>query len=228
MQVTVQPRKADGSPWDALGGAPDIAACFNIDGKPTGCVPDAARGPKCRDAMSCEFRVHARRDAVVMVSVVDVDEMSNDDIGHCNFVAGRGAADCRGQLSLAPEGVDSPAAGGVIDLRIVGWWEVDVEGTIAQFPDSAKLSIEQRKAVIEEMSAGPGAGYFEFNKEGRVSAKVGEELTEGTYVIIGLKGKVLTVELREGEEVETVEITVVDTGLLVKQGEQALALRRAR
>lgn len=232
MQVAIKPRKADGAAWDALGGAPDVAACFTIDDKPAGCVPDGAsagvvRQPKCRDAMSCEFKVHARRGAIVAVTVVDVDEMSNDDIGRCAFVAGRGMVECNGQLTLTPEGVDGPAAGAVVDNRIVGRWDVNIERTMAQDPAFAELSIEARREAVDRAMGQMHEEYVEFGRDGRIVYTLGEEVIRGRYVVTELKGRSLTIEVVD-ERTRTWEVTVADEGLVVKRGTEVVYLERAR
>lgn len=231
MQVTVKPRKADGTSWDAREGAPDIAACLTVGEESAGCEPESAsvaeiRAPKCRDAMSCDFKVQARRGTIVGVVVVDVDEAGTDDIGICAFKAGKGSAECSGQLTLTPEGVDAPAAGGVVDQRLIGRWEFDVEGTMSHIPGFKDLTVEERRQAIDQMSTALGESYVEFAKDGQATAKVGEDVTEGTYVITGLKGKVLTIEMHEGEKVETVEVTVTERGLVMKEGKKVIALKR--
>ncbi len=102
LTVTVKATKADGKPWDAAGGAPDLAACFTIDSE-TGCLPkgtspERVKSPACPDSLTCTFKVNARRGAQVLVEVVDVDAMSNDSAGRCTIATDRVDAICTSSL----------------------------------------------------------------------------------------------------------------------------------
>jgi hypothetical protein len=232
MQVTVEPRKSDGAPWDALGGAPDIAACFTIDGVGVGCEPGGPKAtipgdPKCRDAMGCEFKVQARRGAVVAVKVVDVDGLNNDLIGHCEFIAGEGTAECRGQLSLMPESAGGGAGAGVVDARILGRWDVDIERTMAHEPGFSALSVEERQEAVGRRLDQMHKEYVAFEKGGRLVYTRGEEVVEARYAITALKGKVLTLAVEGEGETEMWQVTVADEGLVVRRAAGVLHLERA-
>lgn len=232
MQATVEPRKPGGASWDALGGAPDLAACFTVDGERAGCDPGGPKaafpdGPLCRDAMNCAFKVHARRGAMVSVKVVDIDGMNNDDVGRCDFVAGDGTATCQGALTLIPEGVNAPAAGGVVDSRILGRWDLDIERTMAHDPAYADLSAEARQEAVDRAMGQMHEEYVEFSKGGRVVYTLGEDLIKGRYVITEMKGRTLAVEVVD-EGTSKWKVTITNEGLIVKQGQRVLYLERAQ
>lgn len=109
LKVTVEPSKAGGKPWDGGSALPDIAACFTIDEKtvcvPGGKAPERVKTALCADALSCAFKLDARRGAQVQVRLVDVDAMANDPIGRCVLVAGQSGAECSGAVSVS---VSSP------------------------------------------------------------------------------------------------------------------------
>lgn len=94
FDVRIDPKRANGEPWDALGGAPDIAACFVIDGAPMECAPkgnspETVPAPKCKDAFECTFKVKTQPGVLVSVDFVDVDASANDLIAGCIFNAGQ-------------------------------------------------------------------------------------------------------------------------------------------
>lgn len=232
MQVNVEPRKKDGKAWDGFGGAPDIAACFTVDGESIGCRPEGKAGasvtkPKCRDSMSCDFEVQVRDGAMVVAQLIDVDSSENDLIGTCAFTAGSGSAQCDGPVRLTTEGGASAGAG--MAARIVGRWEIDVERTMSRNAEFKALAPEQRVAAIEAAVGTLGESFIEFGKDGRLTGKIGEEHKTGRYVVTGMKGKTLTVETTEdGGKVETVEVEVQKSGLVVTEAKgDAVVLRRA-
>lgn len=103
VKVTVKPTKANGKSWDAGGGAPDLAACFTIQGETT-CMPsgrsaERVKSPVCPDSLTCTFKLEALRGARVVVEVVDVDAMSNDVVGRCSMIPGKGTLSCAGELA---------------------------------------------------------------------------------------------------------------------------------
>lgn len=230
MAVNVEPRKADGSTWDASGGAPDIAACFEVDERSIGCRPEGkshtkVRRAECENDLRCDFDVHARRGSIVTVVFVDVDEGGSDRIGTCAFTAGRGTAQCEGPLSLATEGA-APAAG-ADDLRILGRWELDVEGTMAKDPQSAGLSPEQRVKAIEAAAGSLGETYMEFGRDGRLTLRSGEDRKSGQYTVTASKGDSLTVKATDDEgQVTTMKIAVTVKGIEVREGGQTLVFVR--
>ena len=93
FDVRIEATRDNGKSWDALGGAPDIAACFVVDGNPMQCVPKGdshatVPSPKCKNAYECTFRVQTQPGAPVSVDFVDVDASDNDLIAGCIFNAG--------------------------------------------------------------------------------------------------------------------------------------------
>jgi len=94
FDVRIDSKRDNGKAWDALGGAPDIAACFVVDGNPMQCVPKGdspgtVPSPKCKDAFDCTFRVKTQPGVLVSVDFVDVDASDNDLIAGCIFNAGQ-------------------------------------------------------------------------------------------------------------------------------------------
>lgn len=94
FDVQVASKKNNGKAWDAFGGAPDLAACFVIDGNPMQCVPKGdslgtVPSPKCKDAFACTFRVKTQPGVEVTMDFVDVDASDNDLIAGCTFKAGQ-------------------------------------------------------------------------------------------------------------------------------------------
>ena len=85
VRVEVQPTKPGGKPWDAFGGAPDLALCVRTElGQrcyPDGHSPSQILRPVCRDALSCSFEVTVPRQGSCRLVVVDVDVMVNDVVG---------------------------------------------------------------------------------------------------------------------------------------------------
>lgn len=104
LTVTVKATKSDGKAWDAGGGAPDLAACFTIDGEtnclPNGTSPERVKSPACPDSLACTFKLDARRGAKILVEVVDVDAMSNDRMGQCPLDPRHADTQCMGRLRV--------------------------------------------------------------------------------------------------------------------------------
>lgn len=99
IAVIAQDRKADGSSWDAFGGAPDIDLCFEDDAGKF-CVAPAGR-PSCNDNLVCAVEVALAEKQPVMLDVIDVDARDHDPIGSCALTppaAGKALADCAGEL----------------------------------------------------------------------------------------------------------------------------------
>lgn len=94
FDVQIAPTRDNGKAWDALGGAPDVAACFVVDGNPMECAPGgtslaSVQSPQCKDALQCTFKVKAAKGVSVSVDFVDVDASDNDPIAGCVFTVGQ-------------------------------------------------------------------------------------------------------------------------------------------
>lgn len=78
------------------GGDNPSSICMWVDDERRGCVsggenPSSVGEPKCRDAMTCDFKLMAQRGARVDGEIGDIDKMTNALIGRCNFTARKGA-----------------------------------------------------------------------------------------------------------------------------------------
>lgn len=90
IAVQVTPTKANGSAWDVLGGAPDIALCGSSAGG-AGCVLAEDAVARCQDAFSCAFSVSLPE--TFSATVWDLDVASDDLIGTC-FIDRPGTYSC--------------------------------------------------------------------------------------------------------------------------------------
>jgi len=79
--VQVDPHKPDGSAWDALGGAPDIAACFT-SAAGQGCAAIAGQQASCPDTFSCRFNQTLPTTGFT-ATFWDLDVGQHDQIGSC-------------------------------------------------------------------------------------------------------------------------------------------------
>lgn len=230
IEVRVEGKKADGSAWDAKAGAPDLAVCLEIDGAEVGCLPDGGdrdsiTRAECRDATRCMFNVRAWRGARIAVDVVDLDEATAEMVGVCAFIAGDTAGQCTGPVALVTEA--SPGVGS-LERRLVGRWEMDIERTMLRDAGFAGLSVEQRAKVIATMAEALRGSYFEFGADGRFSVKMREVSGAGRYAVTGLKGETLSLAVTApGEAAKTMEVTVVERGVVLRDGGKVMVLRRA-
>lgn len=231
VDVAVEPKKADGSSWDAEGGLPDLALCYEVAGGESGCRPegrDAASVSRavCPDETRCLFTVYARRGATVGVDVLDVDDEKAEYVGVCAFTAGRAGAQCDGPVALATE-AGGPGVGS-LERRFLGRWVMDVEGTLAREPKFRALSLEQRVEAMEAMGKEVGESYFHFTVDGWLVIQMRGDMKQGRYSIAAVEGDTFTLKVTAaGREDETVKVEVTDRGLRMVSGKDALALLRA-
>ena len=118
VRVDVAATKVDGSPWDALGGLPDIALCITRPGTAQRCEP-----VQCNDILTCVFENVAWEPGSTL-TVVDADAFSgNDPIG--SGVCSPGPACVMGQATVTVVLPAASASGGAA----VTWASVrDAEG----------------------------------------------------------------------------------------------------
>lgn len=231
VDVTVEPKKADGSSWDVDGGLPDLAMCFEVAGGESGCSPegrDAAPVSRavCPDETRCLFTVFARRGATVGIDVLDVDEEKAENIGVCAITTGRERGQCEGPVTVALEVGGSGA--GSLERRFLGRWVMDIEGTLSREAEFRALSLDQRVKAMELMADELGESYFHFTADGWLVIKMRGEMKQGRYSIAGLEGDTFTLKLTAaGEADTTVKVQVTERGLRVVSGKDVLALRRA-
>ena len=91
LEVSLPKLKENGKHWDAMKGAPDIAVCIEVKGEAT-CypgekTPKRLTKPKCKDSFSCVFTGIPVPNSDFLLTVIDVDAMSNDqaDSGLCSL-----------------------------------------------------------------------------------------------------------------------------------------------
>ena len=105
VTVHADPTKANGRPWDAFHGLPDIALCWTV-GEEMECNPgghnlESIESPRCRDTLDCVFRGVPVRPGTRFL-VVDVDFVVNDFIGEGACAVG---GTCRmGQATVRVDG----------------------------------------------------------------------------------------------------------------------------
>lgn len=114
--------------------------------------------------------------------------------------------------------------------KIVGVWTMDLQATMAEDPKMKDMPEAEKETAMKAAEAFLKDMSFEFTKDGKAIAKLGDKEETGTYTIKKAEGDTLTIEMTsgEGEKVRNQEMMVTVKGdqLHMAQGEQKFILKR--
>lgn len=122
------------------------------------------------------------------------------------------------------------ACSGKPEDKIVGKWAVDVESTVAAEPKAKEMPEEEKAKLIEQTKAFLGNASFEFTKDGKFIAKMGDKEESVAYKVVKTEGNTVTIETTQGEgeaaKTEQGTITVEGDKLTMKQGNMTMVLKK--
>lgn len=122
------------------------------------------------------------------------------------------------------------ACAGKTEDKIVGVWGIDLEASMAEDPKFKEMPEDQKKQAMEAAKAFMGSMSFEFTKDGKAVAKMGEKEEKGTYTVKKVEGDTVTIEMKQGEgdkaKAEEMTVTVSGDKLIMAQGKQKFVLKK--
>lgn len=122
------------------------------------------------------------------------------------------------------------ACSGKPEDKIIGKWTIDLEATMAADEKMKEMPEEAKKQAMEQAKAFLGNMSFEFTKDGKAIAKMGDKEETSTFTVKKAEGNTVTVEMTEGEgdkaKKEEMTFTVDGGKLTMKQGKQTLVLKK--
>lgn len=124
---------------------------------------------------------------------------------------------------------EAKAAAGGADA-IVGKWTIDLEATMAEDPKMKDMPQEQKDQAMKAAAAFLSNMSFEFTKDGKAIAKMGDKEEAGAYTVKSVAGDTLTIEMKQGEgdaaKTEEMQVKVMGDKLLMSQGPQKFVLKK--